>query len=78
MNSMEPFKIELHDISFEVTQHRIGKSEVFRLVFSDQRPPLNLTEAKGLRPFWTSVPQGRQIEAEFFGNRITEYLKNKN
>jgi hypothetical protein len=30
----------------------------------------------GNRPFWTSIPQGRQKEATFFGERIAEKLKN--
>lgn len=71
------FDIILPDITMNVTAHLIGASEVFRIEFSDNRPPLNVTEASGSRPFWTSVPQGRQIEAEFFGKRIAEHLNAK-
>jgi hypothetical protein len=75
MNSAETIKIELHDISFEVIRHQIKEAEIYRLNFSDRRPPLNITQAGTEQPFWTSVPQGRQTEAEFFGARIDEHLK---
>jgi len=75
MNSADPIKIELHDISFECTRHHIKEAEIYRLNFSDRRPPLNITKAGAEQPFWTSVPQGRQTEAEFFGTRIDEHLK---
>ena len=54
----------------------INTSEVFRIGFFDKRPALVVNEAlSNSRPFWTSVPQGRQNEAAFFGLRIEEYLK---
>lgn len=77
MKIEEVFEIVLPDIKMRVTPHLIGAAEVYRIEFSDGRPPLNVTEASGYRPFWTSVPQGRQIEAEFFGKRIAEHLKKK-
>ncbi|KQM77972.1 hypothetical protein ASE74_16410 [Pedobacter sp. Leaf216] len=77
MTIQETFTVELHDINFDVTSHWIGNAHVFRLTFSDGRPPLNIIEAMGYRPFWTSVPQGRQIEAEFFGRKINEYQSKK-
>ncbi|MCZ4224712.1 MULTISPECIES: hypothetical protein [Pedobacter] len=77
MKIEEAFEIVLPDIKMIVTSHLIGGSEIYRIEFSDGRPPLNVTEANGYRPFWTSVPQGRQIEAEFFGKKIAEHLKNK-
>lgn len=78
MDSSDAFVIELSDIVMTVTSHQIGGDEVFHIVFSDPRPPLVVYEALGgNRPFWTSIPQGRQKEAEFFGARIEAYLKNK-
>jgi len=77
MKVEEAFEIVLPDIKMTFTSHLIGGSEIYRIEFSDGRPPLNVTEANGYRPFWTSVPQGRQIEAEFFGKKIAEHLKNK-
>ncbi len=77
MKIEEAFEIVLPDIKMIVTSHLSARSEIYRIEFSDGRPPLNVTEANGYRPFWTSVPQGRQIEAEFFGQKIAEHLKNK-
>jgi len=77
MKIEEAFEIVLPDMRIKVTPHLIGGAEIFRIEFSDGRPPLNVTEARGFKPFWTSVPQGRQVEAAFFGERIAEHLKKK-
>jgi hypothetical protein len=77
MKIEEAFNIVLPDIRLTVTPHLIGGTEIYRIEFSDGRPPLNVTLANGFRPFWTSVPQGRQVEAKFFGDLIDEHLKNK-
>jgi len=71
------FEIVLSDITMNVTTHVISDNEIYRITFSDSRPALVITEVIGKKLFWTSVPQGRQVEAEFFGARIAEYLKNK-
>ena len=78
MQTDPTFEIVLSDITITVTSHFVASEEVFRIEFSDGRPPLVVHEALGgNRPFWTSIPQGRQKEAEFFGARIAEKLKNK-
>ena len=78
METSSTFEIILSDITMIVTSHILASDEVFRIEFSDKRPALIVHEALGgNRPFWTSIPQGRQKEAEFFGARIAEYLKNK-
>jgi hypothetical protein len=78
MATNDQFEIVLSDITMRVTAHIIESDEVFRIEFSDGRPALIVHEALGgNQPFWTSIPQGRQVEAEFFGARIAEYLKNK-
>jgi len=73
----ESFDIQLHDIGMKVTPMQIGNDEVYRIEFSDNRPPLVVAEVNATRPFWTSLPRGRQIEADYFGKRIEEYLKKK-
>jgi hypothetical protein len=74
----EAFKIKLSDITMEVTSHIVNNDEIFRIEFSDSRPPLVVFESlSGGLPFWTSIPQGRQKEASFFGARIEEKLKNR-
>lgn len=76
MQSGDAFQIEMNELSLQVTSHVINTSEVFRMIFSDKRPPLVVTEAvSNGRSFWTSVPQGRQKEAAFFGKLIEEKLK---
>lgn len=76
MQNGEAFKIDLEDISLQVTGHTLNSSEIFRIVFSDKRPALVVIESlSNGRPFWTSVPQGRQKEAEFFGRLIEQKLK---
>ena len=76
MQKGEAFKIEVNGLALEVTSHIVNSSEIFRIVFSDTRPPLVVIESlTNGRPFWTSVPQGRQKEAEFFGKLIEEKLK---
>ena len=77
MQTDEEFEIDIQGLLLKITGHLIDGMEIFRIEFSDGRPPLVVTEALGARPFWTSVPQGRQKEAEFFGARIAEKLKNK-
>lgn len=78
MATSDQFEIVLNDITMKVSAHIVERDEIFRIEFSDGRPALIVHEALGgNRPFWTSIPQGRQIEAEFFGARIAEYLKNK-
>jgi hypothetical protein len=71
------FKIDIEGFLLTVTAHIVNNDEVFRIVFSDERPPLVVFEALSAKPFWTSIPQGRQQEAAFFGAKIADYLKNK-
>ncbi|SEO08500.1 hypothetical protein SAMN05192574_105246 [Mucilaginibacter gossypiicola] len=75
MQTETEFTIELHDITFWVTGHELQGMQVYHIRFSDDRPPLVIYEALGgKKTFWTSVPEGRQVEAEFFGARIAAYL----
>ncbi len=51
----------------------------FRVSFSSKRKPIVVARVKkesGLN-FWTSIPEGRQKEAEGVGKLINEYLKSK-
>lgn len=78
MQTTPTTEITLADIILTVSSHFVASDEIFRITFSDGRPPLVVHEAlAGKRPFWTSIPQGRQIEAEYFGARIAEHFKNK-
>ena len=78
MNDPESFDIELNGKIAHVTSHTIRSAKVFHVVYSDRRPALNITIAEntdGVK-FWTSVPEGRQEEAEFAGKIIAVYIRN--
>lgn len=57
----------------------LPRQEVYRLVFSSPRPPLVVAcaarEEGGL--FWTSIPEGRQKEAEGVGILLENFFKNE-
>jgi len=82
MQNDDPFELKIDDLKMRVTSHLINYAEVFRIVFSDGRPPLVITETfigskLSRHDFWTSIPGGRPKEAAFFGKMIDEHLKNK-
>jgi hypothetical protein len=82
MQNEPPFELQIDNLKLQVTSHIINDAEVFRLVFSDGRPPLVITETFicskiSRHDFWTSIPRGRQKEAAFFGKKIDEHFKKK-
>ena len=64
----------------KVQQHAVGSQAIFRITFSNNLPPLVITRATHASAFsfWTSVPEGRQKEAEEIGALIEENLKKFN
>lgn len=74
------FELELNGVTMKVQEIQIRKDNVYRIVFSSPRPPLVLARTKdaGKNIFWTSIPEGRQKEAEGMGKLIDEYLKKNN
>ena len=82
MQTGPPFEIDINGLVMKATGYIINNDEVFRIEFSDGRPPLVITETYAgakmtYHRFWTSVPQGRQKEAAFFGKKIAEHFKTK-
>lgn len=78
MESGESFEIKAPNLTFWVTPYTTKGEEIYRIEFSDKRPPLIVTEVLLKHgSFWTSVPEGRQVEADYFGKCIEEYLKTK-
>ncbi|KXH84844.1 hypothetical protein AU378_03555 [Chryseobacterium kwangjuense] len=70
------FEIEVEGLKIAVNEHMFKEQQVYRLVFDDNRAPLVITSAKTWNgTIWTSIPQGRQKEAEFFGKEIRKHLK---
>lgn len=72
------FDIEFDGVKIIVTEHTVQDQQVYRLLFNDKRPPLVITRAATWHgDLWTSLPQGRQEEAEKFGKLVSEYLNRK-
>lgn len=69
------FQIQGDGLKVVVIEHTLKDQQIFRLVFDDNRAPLVITSAKTWTgDVWTSIPQGRQKEAEQFGKEISEHL----
>jgi hypothetical protein len=77
MNDPKTFEVELNGQVVRVSDHTIKSARVFHIVYPNRKPPLNITIAEnsdGVK-FWTSVPEGRQEEAEFAGKVIAAYIR---
>lgn len=71
------FDIELYGHIASVSAHVIKSAKIFHIIFSDRRKTLNITVAtddEGSK-FWTSLPEGRQEEAELAGKVIAAYIR---
>jgi len=82
MEKAETFEIAAYGLNLTVTPYKLDNGEVFSIGFSDGRPPLAVTRTfTGSKVstilFWQSIPEGRKKEAQLFGAKIDEYLKNK-
>lgn len=70
------FNIDYNGETAKVSEHTLGSDRVFRIVFSNRTPALVVTMTKGPDiSFWTSIPEGRQREAENIGKLIAEHFK---
>ena len=76
-NDPNNFEIDFNDGKINVSQHFIGAQSIYKIIFSDKRPPLVITRAThaNANKFWTSIPEGRLRETEEVGNLISEYFK---
>ena len=77
MEDPKVFDIELFGHIASVDVHAIKSAKIFHITFGDKRKPLNITVATNDDgdKFWTSVPEGRQEEAEFAGKAVAAYLR---
>ncbi|MBC7948521.1 MAG: hypothetical protein H7Y42_11610 [Chitinophagaceae bacterium] len=73
------FEINLGESKASVQQHSVGGQVIFRVQFSNNRPPLVLHRAVNANEsrFWTSIPEGRQREAEEIGKLISAHFKSR-
>jgi hypothetical protein len=74
-----PFEIQYEGTTAKVSEHHLQDMRVFRITFTGTRKPLVITvaETPGGKKWWTSVPQGRQQEAEEVGRLIADYIRAK-
>lgn len=75
---METFEIAFENKKVPVQVLRSGSTVLYIVKFSE-RGPLAINRAIKYEGgyFWTSVPEGRQREAEVIGSLIDEYLLTK-
>lgn len=72
------FEINYDGKAVGVSEHYIAEQRVFHVDLPLRGKPLILTVTEGPKGrFWTSVPQGRQEEAEKVGPLIAWHFKNK-
>ncbi len=78
-NRVDTFTFESYGVELTCEKLNLPRVVAYRVVFSSKREPIVITSAKHAdgAKFWTSIPEGRQKEAEGVGKLIDEYLKNK-
>jgi hypothetical protein len=73
------FELELNGVKMYVHELDLPGHTAFKVVFSSNRKPIIVTRTHDYdRVFWTSVPEGRQKEAEGVGALIEDYFKKQN
>ncbi len=81
MNNQEidQFELNFKNVRITVQKHIIEHYIVFKIGFPDKRRPLMITRATDActQYYWTSIPAGRQEEAEEIGIRISGYLESR-
>lgn len=77
MELSSPFQLQWRDKDLTVIPKKVGGDWVYIIRFPDGRSSLMLTLATQQKGghFWTSVPEGRQREAELFGPMITDHYQ---
>ena len=77
MELSSPFQIIWREKELEVIPKKVGGDWVYIVRFPDRTPTLMLTYASKEKGghFWTSVPEGRQVEAEQIGPMIAEHYR---
>ncbi|QNN42697.1 hypothetical protein [Pedobacter roseus] len=72
-----PFELGLDGRQITVAEHEIGSNRVFHVDFGGWKKSLVIAIGIGIRDqkFWTSIPQGRQAEAQEIGKLIAEHIR---
>ena len=76
-NSQDIFELSFKQGRIRIQRHFVSNQTIYRVVFSDKRDPLVFTRAltDSAAHWWTSIPEGRQREAEEIGPLSAEYIK---
>lgn len=74
-----PFEIELNGARIRISEHELQGKRVFHADLGEASKALVLTVGLNNRneKFWTSIPQGRQDEAQQIGKLIAEHIRAK-
>jgi len=73
----KPFKIQYKNTILDIIPLDIEGRYGFQITFSGSRKPLVVVRATAINneKFWTSMPEGRQREAEGVGELIEQYIR---
>jgi hypothetical protein len=79
LSPQENFEMELNGVIMKVSELDLPGYIAFRIEFSSKRPSMVVARTKDAEKniFWTSIPEGRQQEAEGVGKLIEEYFQKK-
>ncbi|MGE9310865.1 hypothetical protein ACLOAU_04445 [Niabella sp. CJ426] len=73
------FSFQSHNVTITCERLKLSGYLAYHVTFSSSRKPIVVARAEGVNQpfFWTSIPEGRQKEAEGVGKLIEEYLNQK-
>ena len=76
-NIQDIFELDFKEGKIRIQRHFVASQTIYRIVFSDKRDPLVVTRTltDNAACLWTSIPEGRQREAEEIGPLIADYIK---
>lgn len=80
MRELEPqFKLLYEGNNLTITERQLGTKRIFQIDFESQAKPLIITVAthESGKKFWTSIPEGKQYDAEQIGKLIANYIRAK-
>jgi hypothetical protein len=80
MDDPKKFEVELNGKVFSGSDHTIKSARVFHVCYPNGKPAFNITTAENTdgEKFRTSLPEGRQEEAELAGKVIALYIHGTN
>lgn len=80
MPDADTFTITFQSAVLHVQEHFLAGATIFHIRFPDQRRPLVITRATddARKHWWTSIPEGRQKEAQEIGPLIEAHIKSQN